>query len=199
MLVYDGKVNVIPQSIRLIAGRTGREYNLRKKRKGAFWEDRYHATAVKSGKHLIQCLAYIDLNMVRAGVVRHPCEWKYGGYTEIQHPKQRYTLIDRQKLTALLGIEDADELSEYHRNWVEKVMGDGSNQRDAKWTESIAVGDEEFVMETRVKLGAKAMGRRALENNESYELRESRNSYNAVFTPEKRPLRLKNDHFWQIS
>mgnify|MGYP002066177361 FL=1 len=73
LLVYDGKVNIIPKSIQLIAGRTGREYNRRKKRKGAFWEDRYHATAVETGEHLIRCLAYIDLNMVRAGVVRHPC------------------------------------------------------------------------------------------------------------------------------
>ena len=41
---------------------------------------------------------YIDLNMVRAGVVKHPGEWEYGGYGEIQNPKQRYTLIDRPKL-----------------------------------------------------------------------------------------------------
>ena len=47
LLVYDGKVNIIPKSIQLIAGRTAREYNQRKNRKGAFWEDRYHATAVR--------------------------------------------------------------------------------------------------------------------------------------------------------
>jgi len=34
-------------------------------------------------------------------------------------------------------------------------------------------GDIEFVMETKAKLGAKAMGRRALDNNEGYALRES--------------------------
>jgi len=61
------------------------------------------------------------------------------------------------------------------------------------------VGDKEFVMETKAKLGAKAMGRRALGNNENYELRESQSSYNHVFAPEKWPLRLKNDHFWRIS
>ncbi len=78
-------------------------------------------------------------------------------------------------------------------------MKNASNQRDAKWTESIAVGDKEFVMQTKAKLGAKAMGRKALENNEGYELRESQSPYNHVFTPEKWPLRLKNNHFWQIS
>jgi REP element-mobilizing transposase RayT len=53
LLIYDGEVNIVPKSIQLIAGRTGREYNQRKNRKGAFWEDRYHAIAVKTGKHLI--------------------------------------------------------------------------------------------------------------------------------------------------
>ena len=86
-----------------------------------------------------------------------------------------------------------------HRNWVEEVLKNGSNQRDAKWTESIAVGDKEFVMETKAKLGAKAIGRKALEDNEGYELRESQSPYNHVFAPEKCSLRLKNDHIWQIS
>jgi hypothetical protein len=49
------------------------------------------------------------------------------------------------------------------------------------------------------KLGAKAMGRSALGNNDGYELRETQKSYNSVFTPEKCSLRLENDHFWQIS
>jgi hypothetical protein len=61
------------------------------------------------------------------------------------------------------------------------------------------VGDKEFVMQTKAKLGAKAMGRKASANNEGYELRESQSPYNPVFTPEKWSLRLKNDHFLQIS
>jgi putative transposase len=71
LLVLDEKEDVIPKSIQLIAGRTGREYNQRKKRRGAFWEDRYHATAVDTSIYLIQCLTYIDLNMLRAGVIPH--------------------------------------------------------------------------------------------------------------------------------
>ena len=59
-------------SMQLIAGSVARQYNRRKKRKGAFWEDRYHATAIETDHHFLQCLVYIDLNMVRAGVVQHP-------------------------------------------------------------------------------------------------------------------------------
>ena len=35
-----------------MAGKTAQEFNRRKQRKGAFWEDRYHATAIESGEHL---------------------------------------------------------------------------------------------------------------------------------------------------
>ena len=61
-------------------------------------------------------------------------------------------------------------------------MKNGSDQRDAKWTESIAVGDKEFVMETKAKLGAKAICRRELENNGGYELKEPQRPYNRVLT-----------------
>jgi hypothetical protein len=81
----------------------------------------------------------------------------YGRYNEIQNRKQRCSLINRQKLTALLSIKDNDQLSEYHRNWVEEALKNGSNRRGAKWTESIAVGDKKSVMETKAKLGAMAM------------------------------------------
>ena len=53
--------------------------------------------------------------------------------------------LNRPKLAALLGIKDNDQLLEDHRNWIEEVFKNGSNQRDAKWTESIAVSDKEFV------------------------------------------------------
>ena len=102
LLVADnGTRDTIPNSMQLIAGRTGQEYNQRKNRKGAFWEDRYHATAVASDNHLFECMLYIDMNMARAGVVSHPNEWPFCGYNEIQKPKQRKVIyfVNLQLLT----------------------------------------------------------------------------------------------------
>src|SRR5262245_27029141 len=79
LLVKDIGKEVLARSIQLTAGRTARQYNRRKHRQGAFWDDRYHATAVEADEHLHRCLVYIDLNMVRAGVVRHPTEWVHCG------------------------------------------------------------------------------------------------------------------------
>ncbi len=61
--------------MKLIAGRTAQEYNKRKKRKGAFLEDRYHATAIQTDEHLLKCMLYIDTNMLRARVVKNTLDW----------------------------------------------------------------------------------------------------------------------------
>ena len=123
--------DVIPHSIKLIAGRTGQEFNQRKHRKGAFWEDRYHATAVESGEHLLKCIVYIDLNMVRAGVIDHPSEWPFCGYNEIQEPKRKNILIDYQKLKGLLGFDSYDEVKRCHKRWVEDFLGNVRNLKVA--------------------------------------------------------------------
>ena len=78
--------------MQLVASRTAQEYNWRKNRKGAYWEDRYHATAIEQDDHLFRCIVYLDLNMVRAGVVTHPSDWVFSGYNEIQNPRQRWAL-----------------------------------------------------------------------------------------------------------
>jgi len=126
LIVDTGKRDVIPKSMKLVAGRTGQEYNQRKDRRGAYWEDRYHATAVESGEHLARCLVYIDTNMVRAGVVSHPSKWPFSGYNEIQKPRRKNVLIDYERLQGLLGAGTYDQLRRSHKGWVEEHLGDGA-------------------------------------------------------------------------
>jgi REP element-mobilizing transposase RayT len=173
LLVFDnGKQGAIPRSMQLIAGRTAQEYNLRKKRKGAFWEDRYHATAVETNHHLVSCLTYIDLNMVRAGVVAHPSEWPSGGYAELQRPRERYSIIDHRALMDLLGIPSIEALQWAHRDRVERALARCEQVRESKWTESVAVGSADFVKAVKTKLGARARGRTIWGSDAESTLRE---------------------------
>jgi hypothetical protein len=136
--------------------------------------------------------------MVRAGVVRHPSEWAFGGYTEIQNPKQRYSIINRGELANLLGIKDDVRMMEMHRQWVEMLLKNGSNKRDGQWTESIAVGDKEFVLATKARIGAKAVGRKITGVNGNYELRESQIPYRPLFALEKCRLSSENSYIWKV-
>ncbi|WP_034640096.1 transposase [Desulfovibrio inopinatus] len=59
-----------------------RIYNKRHARRGTLWGERYKSVLVEDGHALINCLAYIDLNPVRAGIVRKPenYRWSSIGY-----------------------------------------------------------------------------------------------------------------------
>jgi REP element-mobilizing transposase RayT len=192
----NGEGDVIPNSIQLIAGRTGQEFNQRKNRKGAFWEDRYHATAIETDRHLAQCLVYLDMNMVRAGVVGHPSEWSFSGYNEIQAPRQRYALIDYEALKELLDFEAMDKLAVAYRGWIDEALSKGEHFRDGKWTESVAVGSESFVTTSKEKLGVKGKGREVIGGDGSYELGEPTAPYKGILGHENSSLRLQNAYSW---
>ena len=179
LVVDEGGRDVIPNSLKLVAGRVGQEYNNRKNRTGAFWEDRYHATAVETGDHLIRCMAYIDLNMVRAGVVPHPSEWAHCGYREIQNPKKRYRIIDVQRLMRLLQIETTDDLIASHAKWIEEKLEQDGIERSPEWTESIAVGSKSFLETIKGKLRYRARGRSVLAGRHPgvHQLREPESPY----------------------
>lgn len=64
------------------------------------------------------------------------------------------------------------ELKKTYRGWVEEALGKQGDQRQPRWTESIAVGSENFVRYTKEKLGIKAVGREVIGANGSYVLQE---------------------------
>ena len=180
----------------LVAGRTAQEFNQRKMRKGAFWEDRYHATAVETDEHLAKCIVYIDLNMVRAGVVRHPSEYRLSGFNEIQNPPKRYAVIDRKALQDLFFIANKERFQQEHRQWVETELQADAKKRKSLWSESIAIGSEGFIEKIQQQLGLRAKGRSVVPKKEGIVLKEAPASYNTLFEGIKSPLRPDNSYFW---
>jgi putative transposase len=120
-------------------------YNRRKHRSGAFWEDRYHCTMIEDGEHLWNCIQYVDLNMVRAGAVSHPCDWPWCGYQELLREKTRYRLLDVGRLLELLGNIDFESFAAEYRARIETAIAEKRLSREKRWTESIAVGGQAYV------------------------------------------------------
>ncbi|MBI5015259.1 MAG: transposase [Deltaproteobacteria bacterium] len=54
-----------------------RWYNKTRGRRGFFWGERFKSVLVDTGDTLVNCLAYIDLNPVRAGMVGRPEEYRW--------------------------------------------------------------------------------------------------------------------------
>ena len=146
----------ISKSVQLVQSRVAQSYNLRKDRRGAFWEDRFHATAIETGAQFARCLTYVDMNMVRAGVVRHPSEWPFCGYGELRHPevRPRLRLVDTDALVALTGAGDLRSLIGMREGWIDEAIRKGRLEREPLWTESLAVAtSKSFLSRFRADLG----------------------------------------------
>lgn len=198
LLADTGDRDSIPRSIQLVAGRTGQEFNHRKKRKGAYWEDRYHATAVAKANYLVQCMNYIDMNMVRAGMVHHPSEWPFCGYHELMSGKQRYRLIVVDKLARVLGAVSPEEVRTMRQRSINTIQKRDGLPRERKWTESIAVGSQSFVDSVKEKLGIRAKSRIVHQGNDNCQLRESAEPYGTNSSTKNETLSPKNSLFWNV-
>ena len=177
MVYVDSREDVVPRSILLAASRVALEYNRRKNRSGAFWEGCYHATAIESGKHFRECLVYIDLNAVRAGIVKHPEDWPFCGFQEIIEKRSWRCLIDRKLLMKLVGVESLEKLKSHYGGWIREALETGNLSRMPIWTENVAVGGEEFVKRIHGELGLRAVHKETTEASGVFVLRELRGLY----------------------
>ena len=154
LLCADHGNGEISRSMQLIAGRTAQEFNTRKNRRGAFWEDRYHATAVQTDSHLTRCMTYIDLNMVRAQVISSiHVTGKIRGYNEIQRPWMRKGVIDFDLLMSFLNVESQQELAGLQSQQLARRSQSRSETRCGP--SLIAVGDKRYLQGIKAGLGAR--------------------------------------------
>lgn len=145
LVVHAETTEALSALMQKLEGEFAEYYNIRKKRSGAFWGGRYHATMIEGGVHLWNCMKYVDLNMVRARVVQHPREWEWCGYHEIVEQRHRYRLLSKVKLLELLGGYAPEGLARCYEQAVADMLANRELTRDPAWTESIAVGGASYV------------------------------------------------------
>jgi len=68
--------------LRLLKQRFTQWFNWKHGRDGYLWSDRFKSLLVESGRAARMVAAYIDLNPVRAGLVKDPADWPWSGWSE---------------------------------------------------------------------------------------------------------------------
>lgn len=71
------RLSDISEYVRYIKQVFSRWYNRIHNRSGYFWGDRFKSVWIESGEALLACLAYIDLNPVRAEMVEKPEDYRF--------------------------------------------------------------------------------------------------------------------------
>ena len=114
-----------------------RYYNRQHNRRGYFWGERFKSVIVENGETLINCLAYIDLNPLRAGMVERPEDylWSSLGYHIQTGNKDDFLSLDFG-LKEFGVMTNKERLKYYHKYVYEAGNLDRTNSVAAKLTDS---------------------------------------------------------------
>ena len=137
------KLSSLSEFVREIKVGFARFYNKRHNRRGYFWGDRFKSVIVEHGETLINCLAYIDLNPVRAGLVQRPEDYRWNslGYHVQTNNEDNFLSLDFGLME--FGELDAEErLRRYRRYVYEAGALDRPDKDTAKVIEKDIVEDE---------------------------------------------------------
>lgn len=81
LLLTPATAEGLPKMMQAVGRRYVRWFNDRHGRSGTLWEGRYRATVIEAERHLLPCMAYIDLNPVRAGLVAQAADYPWSSHT----------------------------------------------------------------------------------------------------------------------
>lgn len=112
---------------------------------------------------------------------------------------RKCVLINYQKLAQLTGFATYDAFQKAHKELVSESLANDNNSRQTKWTESIAVGNKGFIETIKEQLGILASGRKVLETNDGFQLREEVGTYIANSDIKNDDIAPQNTYFWSIN
>jgi putative transposase len=95
-----------------------RFYNKTHGRRGFFWSDRFKSLIVEEGQTLINCLAYIDLNPVRAGIVEKPEDYRWSSLGYHIQTNNKDGLLSTDFGLAQFNVKDEKERVRLYRKYV---------------------------------------------------------------------------------
>ena len=80
LLVTPQTAEGVPHMMQAVGRRYVRYFNDTQQRTGTLWEGRYRSTLIQTERYLLACMAYIDLNPVRAGLAAQAADYPWSSH-----------------------------------------------------------------------------------------------------------------------
>ena len=132
------KLSSLSEFVKEIKQSFSRYYNKRHHRRGTLWGERFKSLIVEKGETLINCLAYIDLNPIRAGLVERPEDYRWNsiGYHRQTGNKDDFLSLDFGLKE--FGVVNTEERLKRYRRYVYEA---GAVDRSEKGQRKV-IGDK---------------------------------------------------------
>jgi putative transposase len=154
LLVTPKAADSVPRTMQTLGRRYVRYVNTTYRRTGTLWEGRYRAAPIDSEAYFLACCRYIELNPVRARMVKHPRDYPWSSY----HAHARGAadaLVSDHRLYRRLGSDLATRQKEYRALFRAALDDTFVHALRAATNGGWALGDARFKRQI-----AKALGRR---------------------------------------
>jgi hypothetical protein len=175
------KLSNLSEFVREIKVGFARYYNRRHNRRGYFWGDRFKSVIVEKGETLVNCLAYIDLNPLRAGLVNRPEDYRWNSLGYHVQTNNRDSFLSTDFGLKEFNVKSEKERIRRYRRYVyeagaldrpekgkPKVIGNRILEKERKrefelsrhdrfryrtryFTDSGVIGSKEFVSKTYLR------------------------------------------------
>jgi putative transposase len=111
---------------------------------GHFWQDRFKSILVSSDQYLLACGSYVELNPVRAGIVKNPGDYRWSSYGVYAYGK-RDLLVDQHLIYRELSRDEPNRRKRY-REFVRGMLRSkgamrGEMERRAIYGSEVFVGE----------------------------------------------------------
>jgi len=110
---YREKWSSLSEFVKDIKQTFSRYFNKKNNRKGYLWGDRFKSVIVQDGHTLVNCLAYIDLNPVRANMVQRPEDYRWSSLGYHVQTGNRADFLSLDLGLADWGIERKNRFRKY--------------------------------------------------------------------------------------
>ena len=143
LIVTPGKTSNLSRAIAETHRRYTRMVNFRENWRGYLWQGRF-ASYPMDKTYLLKAAAYVELNPVKAGMVKKPEQYRWSSVHAHLKGKDPFDLVDGQKLLAICGD---------WRQYLKQAMKESEDEFIQHSTTGRPLGSSRFVKKAEKILG----------------------------------------------
>jgi putative transposase len=118
------------------------------KHTGHFWQDRYKSIIISKDNYLLACGSYVELNPVRARIVKDPKDYKRSSYNAYAYGKND-SIVDEHPIYNELSKNETGRRQKY-REFVKGMLKEKKAMK-GEMDRRVIYGSEEFTERTKGK------------------------------------------------
>jgi len=142
--------------MKVLGQRYAQYFNRTYQRTGALWDGRYRSCPVQEEQYLMNCQRYIELNPVRAGMVKHPADYRWSSYRVNAHGLQS-SLVTPHEVYLSLGSEPVSRRKAYRQLFQYALEPKALDEIRAATKGNFVLGSDSFAKQISAALGRRVV------------------------------------------